>query len=203
LADGDAAGFARADSALDFEFPRDHGAHPDFRTEWWYFTGNVYTREKRHFGFELTFFRYALVPEKPRRESKWASTQIWMAHFAITDTRDAEFHAAERLRRESLDLAGASAASLNVWIDEWSAKQAVPNGPIVLTAKADYGELNLELEAPETIVLQGTDGLDRKGPEPGNASYYYSVPRLGATGTIQVDENEPVAVELGRSRVGH
>jgi predicted secreted hydrolase len=80
----DDPGFARATTPREFRFPRDHGAHEEFATEWWYFTGNVYSSSNRHFGFELTFFRYALSAEPVERESAWAANQVWLAHFAIT-----------------------------------------------------------------------------------------------------------------------
>ena len=99
-------------------FPRDHGAHPEFRTEWWYFTGNLATQDGRHFGFELTFFRYALAPATARQQgaSAWRADQVWMAHFAITDTQGNRFVARERLTREALGLAGASSEPLQIWV---------------------------------------------------------------------------------------
>ena len=104
-------GFARATEAREFVFPADHGSHPEFRTEWWYFTGNLATAQGRHFGFELTFFRYAIAPVAPRSEgaSAWRADQVWMAHFAVTDTQGKRFIARERLTREALGLAGAAA----------------------------------------------------------------------------------------------
>ena len=112
-----ADGFARAVAPRELVFPADHGSHPDYRTEWWYFTGNVATAGGRHFGFELTFFRYALAPPSVRAEdaSAWRTEQVWMAHFAVTDTAGARFIARERLTREALSLSGAAAAPLRVW----------------------------------------------------------------------------------------
>ena len=107
----------------EFVFPADHGSHPEFRTEWWYFTGNLATASGRHFGFELTFFRYALAAPAARLESSsaWRTDQIWMAHFAVTDSAGGRFIARERLTREALGLAGATAEPLRVWVKDWSA----------------------------------------------------------------------------------
>src|SRR5262245_16752459 len=91
LAEGDTRGVARATGPRDFSFPRDHGPHPEFRTEWWYFTGNLQTRDGRHVGFELTFFRNALSPASAARDSAWGTTQVYLAHFAVTDTARQRF----------------------------------------------------------------------------------------------------------------
>src|SRR5204862_8217568 len=109
LADG-SAGFARALAPRPLSFPADHGPHPEFRTEWWYYTGNLRTAAGRHVGFELTFFRIALVPGAVVRASAWATRQLYVAHFAVTDTAGRRFHAFSRASREALGLSGASAA---------------------------------------------------------------------------------------------
>ncbi|HEY9183309.1 MAG TPA: carotenoid 1,2-hydratase, partial [Gammaproteobacteria bacterium] len=117
------SGFARATQPREFVFPADHASHPDYRSEWWYFTGNLATAAGRHFGFELTFFRFAAAPPSPGSEgaSAWRTEQIWMAHLAVTDSAGRRFFARERLSREALDLAGATAAPLRVWVQDWSA----------------------------------------------------------------------------------
>ncbi len=193
---GTAAGFARADGPRRFVFPRDHGSHPDYRSEWWYFTGNLFTEAGRHYGFELTFFRVALAANAAPRESAWASTQVWLAHFAVTDTEGRHFIAAERSARGALGLAGAAGSPFEVFVEDWSAREDNgPGGPIRLSAKTDAAAIELELTGLESgIVLQGEDGLDRKGPEPGNASYYYSAPRLAARGTVTVAGERAVDV---------
>lgn len=194
LASGDAAGFARAESPRPFQFPADHGAHRAFRSEWWYFTGNLLADDQRHFGFELTFFRYALAPPGPPRQSRWATSEIWMAHLAVTDAAEARFATDERLSRESLGLAGASETALDVWVRDWSARQSAPAMPIVLSAQGVDAGLELHLEPATETVAQGDGGLDRKGPEPGNASYYYSIPRLRAHGRLRVGNQAPIDV---------
>lgn len=193
LADGMGDGFRRALEPRAFSFPADHGSHPEFRAEWWYFTGNVFTAADRHFGFELTFFRVALGPGTAERSSAWATNQIWMADFALTDTDARRFFSDERLSRGALQLAGATAAPFRVWVEDWSVG-ALPDGALRLRARSGGNELDLELSNLDRIVRQGTDGLDRKGPEPGNASYYYSAPRLGVTGQVRSGGSAPQSV---------
>jgi predicted secreted hydrolase len=193
-----ADGFARATEPRDFVFPADHGSHPAYRTEWWYFTGNVATDSGRHFGFELTFFRYALAPptDRPEGASAWRTEQAWMAHFAVTDTAGGRFIARERLTREALELAGAESEPLRIWVKDWSANGVGNNGnpELRLDARDDAIALALTLTPTVPPVAQGENGLDRKGSGVGNASYYYSVPRLGAQGKLTVD-GESFSVE--------
>jgi predicted secreted hydrolase len=184
-------GFARAMEPREFRFPADHGGHPEFQTEWWYLTGNLATADARHFGFELTFFRYAAAAATSTREadSAWRADQVWMAHFAITDTQEQRFLAAERLSRQALGLAGVTAEPLRVWVKDWRLEGAEAAGAPTLRALAHDDDMNLEIEltATQPPVAQGTDGLSRKGAAAGNASYYYSVPRLQARGSVGVD----------------
>src|ERR1700688_3421007 len=127
----DTQGFARALDPRPFVFPADHGSHPDYRTEWWYYTGNLASRDGRRFGFQLTFFRTALAPGPPAgaaagRTSAWAARQVWFAHFAVTDGAGHRFLAYERWERQALGLAGAEAAPFRVWVGPWSAAAAGP-----------------------------------------------------------------------------
>ena len=183
-------GFARATEPRDFRFPADHGSHPEFRTEWWYFTGNLATADGRHFGFELTFFRYAIAPAAPRaeRSSAWRTDQLWMAHFAITDTRGRRFIARERLTRAALGLAGATAEPLRVWVEDWGLTGEAGDDElrVQLAARDDVTALSLSLMSTVPHVAQGDGGLDIKGGGTGNASHYYSVPRLAADGELSV-----------------
>lgn len=172
-----------------FSFPSDHNAHPGFRTEWWYFTGNVFDPDDRHYGFELTFFRVALTPDRPLRESSFATSEIWMAHLAVTDTEGRRFQVTERLSRGAAGLAGTTVVDpgngepLIVAVEDFSARFA-GNTVTLAASDVEFG-LELELTGLERIVAQGNNGLDPKGPEPGNASYYFSAPRLAVRGTIQ------------------
>lgn len=184
------AGFARALAPRTFAFPADHGPHPDFRTEWWYYTGNLRTPAGRPFGFELTFFRVGLAPPAPaaeRRASAWASRELYVAHFALTDVAGRRFHVASRTSREALGLAGARARPFRVWLEDWSVEGEEPAGfPVRLRAADGEMGIDLRLVADKPVLLQGDRGLSRKGPEPGNASYYYSVTRMGARGIVRV-----------------
>jgi predicted secreted hydrolase len=198
LGPGDVGGFARALAPRPFSFPVDHGPHPDFRTEWWYYTGNVETAAGRHFGFQLTFFRTALAPPgagADDRASAWSTRQLYLAHFALTDTAGRRFHAAGRLDRQALELAGARAAPFRVWLGDWSAESEAADGlPVRLRAAEGDVAIDLMLAALKPVVLQGARGLSRKGPEPGNASYYYSVSRMSARGTVRIaGESLPVS----------
>jgi predicted secreted hydrolase len=189
LGSGDPAGFERALAPRPFQFPRDHGPHPRFRTEWWYYTGNLTGAGARRFGFELTFFRVALRPEPASGTSQWRANQVWLAHFAITDAAGRRFIAAQRLARGALGLAGATADPFRVWVEDWSVKGAADARDASFTLRAVDGDtaLALTLQARKPVVAEGDDGLDIKGPERGNASYYYSMPRLFGSGTITID----------------
>ncbi|RNC70116.1 MAG: carotenoid 1,2-hydratase [Desulfuromonadales bacterium] len=180
-------GFARATEPRRFVFPEDHGPHPGFRTEWWYFTGNLATGDGRRFGYQLTFFRVALSPEPVQRTSRWGTDHIITAHFALTDVAGKRFHHAERYGREALGLAGAGGRPLRVWLDDWSAVET-GNRPwrMHLTAREGEAEIDLTVSARRPEVLNGEGGLSRKGGEQGNASYYYSIPRLETAGTVTV-----------------
>lgn len=179
-------GFALATTPREFVFPLDHGSHPEFRTEWWYFTGNLETVERRHFGFELTFFRYALAAPRLASESAWRSGEVWMAHLAITDTAGRRFIARERLTRAALGLAGAEAEPLRIWIMDWSAAGTASDDELVLRLDARDEGVALALSLRSTVppIAHGDRGLDAKGSGFGNASYYYSMPRLAAGGQI-------------------
>ena len=188
------AGFARALAPRGFVFPADHGPHPAFRTEWWYFTGNLEAAGGRRFGYQLTFFRNALAPGAVARASHWAAREAWLAHFALTDVEGRRFHAFERFRRGALGLAGAEARPFRVWLDRWEASGSVNSpaaaaawGPLTLHAAAGEVALDLRLAPGKPPVLQGDGGLSRKGAAPGQASYYYSLTRMPTTGRLRLD----------------
>jgi predicted secreted hydrolase len=178
------AGFTRALTPRPFSFSSDHGPHPDFRTEWWYYTGNLRTAAGRHVGFQLTFFRIALAPGAVVRASAWATRQLYFAHFAVTDTAGGRFHAVTRSSREALGLAGASASPFRVWIEDWSAEG--DGSSARLRASDGAVALDLDLSAAKPVVAQGDRGLSRKGSEPGNASFYYSFTRMPARGVVRL-----------------
>ncbi len=181
------AGFLRAEAAREFSFPLDHGAHDGFRTEWWYLTGTLADNEGRALGYQLTFFRQALVPPGPRGASRWRGAPVWMAHFAVTDVEGATFRSAERFAREAVGLAGAQPGPFRVHLEDWEVRSTGSGfSPLRLRASAPDFALDLEITAARPPILQGEAGLSRKGPEPGNASYYYSMTRLATRGRVEV-----------------
>ncbi|MDX1513017.1 MAG: lipocalin-like domain-containing protein [Gammaproteobacteria bacterium] len=187
----DPSGFAVADRARPLHFPADHGPHPDFRSEWWYFTGNLENGSGRRFGFQLTFFRFALDREsvKQRRgNSNWLADQVYMAHFALSDAAGRRFHSFERFDREALGLSGATVRPFRVWLEPWEARsEGAAFFPLLLRARQDDVAVELRLDAGKPVVLQGDRGLSRKSERPGNASHYYSYTRLPAQGSVWVD----------------
>jgi predicted secreted hydrolase len=212
----DDAGYARALAPREFQFPQDHGPHPEFRTEWWYYTGNLATREGRRFGFQLTFFRSALAPDMPARTSAWATRQAYLAHFTVTDVAGKRFRSFERWGRGALDLAGAQGAPFRVWVGDWSSTGGAGSETFPLRLRAAQGDaaLDLTLQQGKAPVLQGERGLSRKSAAPGNASYYYSLTRMPAAGTVRLGgesfavtgaawmDREWSTSSLGRDQVG-
>ena len=183
------AGFARALGPRPFLFPADHGPHPDYRHEWWYLTGNVESETGRHFGFQVTFFRFAAAPGAPQRPSQWAAHHLWMGHFAVTDTAAGRFHHHERIARGALGLAGAEAEPFRVWLEDWSlAGVAGRFDHLALAVREGDEALSLTLRQVKPLVFQGEGGYSRKGPHPGDASYYYTAPRLEVSGVVETAE---------------
>jgi len=181
--------FERALEPRAFVFPADHGPHSSFQIEWWYFTGNLTDPKGRRFGYQLTFFRSALEADPPQRASQWAARDAWMAHFALTDVADGAFHAFERFERGALGLASAQAEPFAVWTGPWRADGAAGTTfPIRLQAEQGELAIDLALDPLKPVVLQGDRGLSQKGERRGNASYYYSCPRLETRGSIRTPQ---------------
>jgi len=196
----DTAGFARAMHVRAFDFPKDHGPHPDFRSEWWYLTANVASAGARRFGLQLTFFRFALSSgPPPKSTSAWSTRQVYMAHFALSDIKSGTFYSAERFERGAVGLAGARAAPFRVWLHDWTmGSTAADTFPIRLMAENGDNAIDLIVNAGnKPMVLQGDRGLSRKSAEPGNASYYYSFTRLPIAGTVRVDGRDHQVSGLG------
>lgn len=180
-------GFTFADGSRPLTFPADFGAHPDFRTEWWYYTGNLSTPEGRPFGFELTVFRVSLIPPTADLpdNSAWYSESLYFAHFALSNIEANEFHAYERYARPGPGLAGAQASPYRVWLEDWSIVETGKDS-YHLQAAQDGIAIDLNLTDEMGVILHGENGYSRKGQEATNASYYYSQPRLQAEGTVRV-----------------
>ncbi len=179
------ADYARALEERTFRFPEDHGPHPDYRTEWWYYTGNLSDPSGRRFGYQLTIFRTALRPADESTDSTWSTRQLYMAHFALSDAQADAFHAFERFSRGAAGLAGAIDRPYRVWLEDWSVVGATADS-VHLQASEEGLSIDLTLHRVKPIVLQGDDGLDQKGPEAGNASYYYSMTRMRTAGTVVI-----------------
>jgi predicted secreted hydrolase len=192
--DSSSQGFARASQLRDFEFPRDHGPHPDFRHEWWYVTGQLESADCGRFGFELTFFRYALtLPGELTRStgaSAWRADQIYLAHFAITDLKRREFYSTQRYARAALGLAGARSNPLRVWLENWQLELSASTGS--LRAASERYQISLNLQPLLEPVLNGEQGLSRKSSNA--ASYYYSMPRIAVKGHLTRESDQPVEV---------
>ena len=168
-------------------FPRDHGPHPDFQSEWWYLTGHLETAQGAGFGYQFTLFRHGLSARPATRTSAWAANQIYMAHLALTDIDGGKFYSFERFSRGEPGLAGATAAPWRFWLESWRVVQT-DSMPLRLHLQAAEEEitLDLQLENLKPFVLQGDQGFSRKGPEAGQASFYYSLPRMAAAGEIRI-----------------
>ena len=190
LLGSDSAEFPKAIAPRTFDFPADHGPHPEFRNEWWYITGNLESDGGRRFGFELTIFRFALTPTMPTSVSRWRTNQVYIAHFAVTDAAGEQFFVAERFSRGAVGLAGASADPFRVWIDDWEIAAADEAGAWTLQADDEEFALQLELAPRKPPILNGSYGLSQKSSEPGNASYYYSMTRLQSDGRLRIGNDE-------------
>jgi predicted secreted hydrolase len=208
--------FRPATEGYRYEFPRDHGSHDEFRTEWWYYTGNLATKGGRQFGYQLTFFRRGMPAERIQTlPSKWSITQLYLAHFAVSDLQNGRFYFVEKISRAGLGKAGAESHRLRVWIDRWIAETAQSDQNRQTLSAAD-GNLSVQLTvAPEKpLVLHGRGGVSRKGSETGQASHYYSFTRLATSGTVTIGEesfdvigtswmdHEFGSADLGRDLVG-
>ncbi|HEY6346333.1 MAG TPA: lipocalin-like domain-containing protein [Bryobacteraceae bacterium] len=172
-----------------YQFPRDHFNHPDFQTEWWYYTGNLHTSEGRRFGFELTFFRQGTGEQA---SGVWDVHDIWMAHLALSDIDGGRFLHTERLNRAGADLAGAAWADGNdaqhrVWNGNWSA-QWTDAASQRLEAVGDHFVFRLDVKSAKAPVIHGKNGISQKGEGEGRASHYISLTRLITSGEIELDD---------------
>ncbi len=188
LANDTAKEFTIATEGYRYAFPRDHGAHEAFRTEWWYYTGQLKARNGRAFGYQLTFFRRGMTQAQVKtRPSQWAVTQLYLAHFAVSDLSQGRFHYAEKISRTGLGKAGSDHDRLHVWVDQWSA-ESLASAPGTQTLRAADGDFALQLTVSQEkpLVIHGSNGISYKGSTVGQASHYYSFSRLATTGQLTI-----------------
>ena len=183
--------FCKALPGYQFEFPRDHFSHPCFRTEWWYFTGNLTDRNGRRFGFELTFFREG-VDNPYANPSRWRVDDLYLAHFAVSDIAAERFSYTDRLHRAGIEMAGADPSKGRIWNGDWSATLRTQGGgeSWLLEASSEGSSeagqrIRLELNPLRPPVIQGRDGVSQKAGGEGNASHYYSLTRLATSGVLE------------------
>ena len=187
--EGAGEGFARAVLPYQWSFPQDHGPHPDFESEWWYYTGNLATEDGRRFGYQFTVFRRAVASAPPTSTSEWRTSQMYMAHFTVTDVSTGEFHQFQRLNRGGAGLAGATTSPrFRVWLEDWTVR-ALDDEAIETRISAAEGNVAIDLTLVQSKppALHGIGGLSPKSDAEGNASYYYSLSRLLTSGFIEVD----------------
>ena len=175
-------GHAFALPAKTLAFPRDRGSHPDFKTEWWYITGHC-TSGGREFGFQLTFFR-SRVDSTQAMTSKFAAKQLLFAHAAITNVQGKKLHHDQRISRDGFGVASASQTNMDIKLRDWTLRADGQRYTADLSA-ADFG-IKLQFTETQSVLLQGKNGLSRKGPDEKQASYYYSQPHLATTGRLRV-----------------
>lgn len=186
---------------VQLQFPRDLGSHPDFRTEWWYITGHA-SSGARHFGFQLTFFR-SRVASTQAMQSRFAAKQLLFAHAAVTDLQGQKLWHDQRIAREGFGIAQADTADTGIRLRDWHLLRDGTDLVAELPG-ADFG-LHLRFAQTQPLLQQGQAGLSRKGPQPEQASYYYSVPQLAMQGQLQL-QGQRFALDVqnpGRAWLDH
>ena len=175
--------FRQALPGYRFVFPRDHASHPDFKTEWWYYSGHLQTDDGQRFGYQLTFFRVGIDPSlRGDRRSRWAVRDLYLAHFALSDLRQRRFLYWDRRSRGALGSAGASAEVFNVWNGEWAAGGDTKTHRV--SAMVEGYAIDLTLSPAKRPTIHGRNGVSQKAAGLGRASHYYSLTRMAADGTL-------------------
>ncbi len=177
--------FKKALPGYQFEFPRDHGSHPEFRTEWWYYTGNLQTKNGREFGFMMTIFRNATAPPETAA-SPLLANQFYLGHFAISNIQEDLHKSWEKIGRKGLGQASASVETLDVSLGDWSMKLN-ENDSMEITAVADGYSIALTMDPEKPFVIHGKNGAHQKANDPGQASHYISFTRLSTNGSVEWD----------------
>ncbi len=184
LLTGAGAQYQQAMPGYEYQFPRDHFSHPDYRTEWLYYTGNLKANDGRRFGFELTFFRQG-VNRKPLQNVDWGVQDLYLAHFAVSDIGRQKFYYTERVNRAGPGIAGISRQQGRVWNGNWQAEW-VNDGQQLQAIGKDFG-LQLQLKSNKPPVIHGQNGVSQKGEGIGHASHYISFTRLITSGHIEIE----------------
>ncbi len=167
-----------------YEFPRDHFNHPDYRTEWWYYTGNLKSGDGHRFGYELTFFRLA-VSRDSSQAGRWGVSDLYVAHLALSDIEGDRYYHTQRVNRPGPGLAGASLQEKRVWNGNWHALWT--GNDQQLQAISDQFSFDLRLNTQKPPVIHGKNGVSEKSAAPGHASHYISFTRLLTSGTLQLN----------------
>ena len=176
----------RAIEPWSWQFPRDHGAHPNFKTEWWYFTGNLKDGQQRPFGYQLTIFRQGIQFKPAQPDSKWAVRDFYFGHFTLSDLNADQFHVAERVSRGALGEAKAGIDRMDVALGPWTIQQDGAKEDYHLKANAPEMAIDFTERPLKPLILEGVAGLSRKADGIGEASYYYSYPRLATSGSLSI-----------------
>lgn len=167
-----------------YSFPRDYFNHPDFQTEWWYYTGNLQSPDGHRFGFELTFFRQAITRDSSHRTA-WDVEDLYLAHLALSDLTAGNFYHVERTNRSGPGIAGVDQAAQRIWNGNWQIHWK--GSDQVLRAVSQKFDLQFTLHPEKPPVINGENGVSQKAEGPGRASHYISLTRLVTTGTITVN----------------
>jgi predicted secreted hydrolase len=167
-----------------YRFPRDHFNHPEYRTEWWYYTGNVRTANGRRFGFELTFFRQG-VSRDPARHGAWDVRDVYFAHLALSDIDRGKFYHSERINRSGPGIAGVNESDGRIWNGNWGIRWQ--GGDQKLDAVDDRFALHFVMNSQKPPVIHGENGVSQKGDKPGEASHYVSLTRIETSGSIEMN----------------
>jgi len=166
-------------------FPADHYSHPDFKTEWWYYTGHLETESGKRYGYQITFFRFGLRDRQQEMQQEPLFSELYMAHFALSDLTAKKFIFRERINRGYDDKAGAATDRFLVWNGDWRVSGDGSNHAIQVNARGR--QLRLGLRSVKVPILHGQDGLSQKGEGNGRASFYYSLTRMQTEGELTVN----------------
>jgi predicted secreted hydrolase len=167
-----------------YSFPHDYFSHPDFQTEWWYYTGNLQSADGHRFGFELTFFRQG-ADRDPAKHGTWDIQDLYLAHLALSDLTGGKFYHAERTNRSGPGIAGVDESVQRIWNGNWQTQWK--DSQQVLEAISENFNLHFTLHSEKPPVIHGENGVSQKADGPGRASHYISLTRLETTGVVTLN----------------